>query len=74
MTPTTTTTYKVVVTTVDGCKDSVNIKIDVQPIPTGTFVVDTDTICFGTDAYCFQNLDQKQLVRPSVLNTMVESQ
>jgi gliding motility-associated-like protein len=41
------TTYKVIVTDVNGCKDSLTKSVDIFPIPVPTVALETDTICKG---------------------------
>jgi gliding motility-associated-like protein len=48
--PTTTTIYTVIVTDQNTCVDSASVTITVNPLPTITASVNTDTICAGSTA------------------------
>ncbi len=45
--PTTLTTYNVIVTNIDGCTDSSSVDVDAIPLPTPLILQDVDTICKG---------------------------
>lgn len=47
-TPLSTTLYSVTVTSLLGCIDSAQVRIEVNPAPTGTLTLSADTVCFGT--------------------------
>ncbi len=46
--PSTLTTYSVIVTSINGCIDSSNVDVDAIPLPTPLILQDVDTICKGT--------------------------
>ena len=63
-TPSITTQYTVVVTNGDNCTDSATTTVTVNNLPTGTFIADNDTICFGSSTNVIAQLDSSFSLHP----------
>lgn len=62
--PTNTTEYKVVVTNGNNCTDSATTIVTVNNLPTGLFLADNDTICFGASTNVIAQLDSTFSLHP----------